>query len=104
MEIEIHEVKMRKEHYIVDIETLNMHIIAYLACKDELYDLLSRLPDVYSVLHYLEHLADDVISDMNYHCVLNFLRDHKKTVCRVLIRNQGFYCLEPINYNFLEVE
>lgn len=96
MEIQIYETA-RKGHYIADIETNDKHIIAYLACNDELYDLLHRLPDIYDILHYLEHLADDVLSDVNYLSAVKFLREQKKRACRVLIRNQGFYCLEPIN-------
>lgn len=96
MEIQVYETETGKGH-IVEIQAEDKHIIAYLACEDEVYDLLQRLPDVYSVLRFLENLADDVISDMNYHCVVEFMRKHKKTACRVLIRNQGFYCLEPIN-------
>lgn len=97
MDIEIHETKTGKGCYIVEVQTEDKHIIAYLACKDELYDLLHRLPDLYGVLRYLEGLADDVLSDVNYLSAVEFMREHKKTPSRVLIRNQGFYCLEPIN-------
>lgn len=95
MKIEIHETA-RKGCHIVEIEEEDKRIIAYLASVDELYDLLHRLPNVYDVLHYLEHLADDIVSNVDYNCAVKFMREHKKTACRVLIRNQGFYCLEPI--------
>jgi len=96
MKIEIYETKTGKGCHIVEIQAEDKHIIAYLACEDELYDLLNRLPDLYGVLRYLEGLADDVISDIDYNCAVKFMRKHKKRACRVLMRNQGFYCLEPI--------
>jgi hypothetical protein len=97
MEIQVYETETGKGCHIVEIQAEDKHIIVYLACEDELYDLLQRLPDIYSVLRFLENLADDIMTDINYHRVVEFMREHKKTACRVLIRNQGFYALEPIN-------
>lgn len=95
MEIQVCETT-RKGCFLAEIQADDKHIIAYLACEDELYDLLNRLPDVYSVLRFLENLADDIVSNVDYNCAVKFMREHKKTACRVLIRNNGFYCLEPI--------
>jgi GTP1/Obg family GTP-binding protein len=84
--------------YTVDIKTSDMHIIAYLMSKDEVHEVLQRLPNLQNVLQYIEHLADDVITGIeDYNRAVKFLRGYIKMACRVLLCDRGFYSLEPIN-------
>lgn len=84
------------KNYIVEYKKNDAELVAFLT-HDEVQRFMKLLPNKYKICQYISDIADDVITNISYNETVRFLKEHKRESCRVLIKNQGFWALEPIN-------